>query len=515
MKRNIISAAVAVACAGLASQALALAPTDLSSSTTSLVRISGSSATNNQLVAFAQDVCQSGTLNYLTTSDSNQFALFCQATSKIPVSKTNVVIIKNSNGGSGNGIGPIASGANFAFLDVFNASFNTSCGTATPVAATTEYIDPTNPGGGTQIALNGYNKYTCALIDNSTATPDLGVSDEEPALLVQAGAVTGVTAAQLATLQSKPLNVVIFGTQVTLTLRNALQTAQIASGALPGSCTVGNESEECMPSLTKGQMSSIFTGNAVSWTEFGLNNSSDNNIYIARRVISSGTQTGTRVFYLNDPCAPGMAQFLNANSAESITAATACSTATFGGATVYAGSGAGNVETCLDNHDLGGRWAVGVLGLENPAVGDTTSHMRPIKIDGISPTSLNVALGRWDFWTEASLNYVGTPSGDVGVMLNTLATDFDDPVVLRSVNSKFQSTNLLNTAAEPWATGAMAPATQVSTVPVINTSSLQTNLANVYQDPANYYTRSINGSPVNCQPAVTWFATGTNGNLPQ
>ena len=62
--------------------------------------------------------------------------------------------------------------------------------------------------------------------------PDIGVSDEEPAVLVAAGAASG----DISKLTSEPLNVVTFGTPVTLGLYHALQDAQIASGKLAGSC---------------------------------------------------------------------------------------------------------------------------------------------------------------------------------------------------------------------------------------------------------------------------------------
>lgn len=520
MQRNILSAAVAVACAGLAPQAFALSPSDLNSATTSIVRISGSSATTNQLIAFAQNNCVSGSLAQLTTSDPSNFALLCTPnTSKISgLAHSNLVIVKN--GSSVADLSALASKTGYPFLDVFNTTFNSGCGSATAVAATTEYIDPTNPGGGTRIALPGYNKYTCPLTLTSAAAPDMGISDVEPALLVQAGAVYGVSYAQLSALHDTVLNVVVFGIPVTLELRNAMQSAQIASGTLPSTCIVGDETEECMPTLSHQQITSIFSGNAVDWSEFGLTNpSGDNNIYIVRRINASGTQTAARVFFLSEPCVGGLMQFLPANDGESSTAANACSFATppAGTSTAYEGSTASNVQTCLQNHNANHRWAVGLMSVQTPAVGDANTNMRFIKIDGVSPTNLNVALGRYGFWTEATLNYSGTPSGDAGTMITALTAGFSNPVVLRSVNTKFLLTNLLSTPAEPWAAGVMAPSPLVSpnSIPLINTGNLQTDLANVYTTPVNYYTHAISGAPNTCQPPATYFATGTLSNNPK
>jgi ABC-type phosphate transport system substrate-binding protein len=401
MQRNILSAAASIACAGLATQAFALSPSDLNSATTSIVRVSGSSATTNQLIAFAQNNCVSGSLAQLTTSDPSNFALLCTPdTSKISgLAHSNLVIVKN--GSSVADLSALASKTGYPFLDVFNSTFKSGCGSATAVPATSEYVDPTNPGGGTRIALPGYNKYTCPLTITSAAAPDMGISDVEPALLVQAGAVPGgVSYAQLSALHDTLLNVVVYGIPVTLELRDAMQTVQIASGTLPSSCAVGDETEECMPTLSHQQIASILSGNAVDWSEFGLNNpSGDNNIYVVRRINASGTQTAARVFFLSDPCVPQVLQFLSGNDSESSTAANACSSVTPPAGTVHEGSAASDVQTCLQNHNANHRWAVGLMSVQTPAVGDANTNMRFIKIDGVSPSNLNVALGRYGFWT--------------------------------------------------------------------------------------------------------------------
>ena len=178
---------------------------------------------------------------------------------------------------------------------------------------------------------------------------------------------------------------VTFGTPVTLGLYHALQDAQIASGKLASSCkgTPGTNnprdaqgysvSEACMPSLSKAQIASIFSGNAVDWSEFGLTNpAGDNAIYVARRVVTSGTQTGARVFFLNDPCAASVVKFVNGNDGQSATAADACNAAAPAG-TVFEGSGSGNVEACVTNHERNHRWAISINSLEFPAASNDTT----------------------------------------------------------------------------------------------------------------------------------------------
>lgn len=515
MQRNVLNAAVVAAVASMAglAQAAGVDPATITTANTAPVYISGSSATNNQLIGFARKACVDGTLTHLKSGDKNHFALLCQPAAAMgSYSKTNVIIVKNSSGGSGNGVGPVASSDSaYAFLDVFNGTWQSSCGAATAKAAVTEYSDVTDTTSATQIALPAYEERTC-VTTTAGHVPDMGISDEEPAVLVAAGGVTA-TAAQVAALTADALNIVTFGLPVTTVLRNALQTQQIGNGSLPSTCTVGSETEACMPSLTRAAAASIFSGNLVGWSELGLA-PTDDQVYIARRPNSSGTQTASRIFFLNDPCTTNVFKMLDANNGEGNKDAAACSAASYAsGANVYTGSGSGNVETCLNNHNTKGRFAVGVLGVENPATtSSAAAGIRHIKIDGISPTAINVSNGRYGFWVEATLNYLAghvSGSADLGAMKTALTTAFNDPAVVRSVNAGFNTTSLLSSAAEPWTAGVVAPAT-AATPPDITTGTLQAKLKAIYENPTSSMTRGGNS----CQPAYTYWAVGTSGNQP-
>lgn len=278
-----------------------------------------------------------------------------------------------------------------------------------------------------------------------------------------------------------------------------------------------------MPSLSKGQISSIFSGNAVSWSEFGLTNpSGDNNIYIARRVGTSGTQTGSRVFFLNDPCAANMLQFLAGNDGESSTQPDACNAATLPG-TVFQGSGSGNVEACLTNHDRNHRWAIGINSTEFPAVNNDTTpeyaigggaatgntlankdYQRHIKISGVSPTTFNVAVNRWGNWVEATMNVsnVYALSANAAALQSAMVSSFNNPTVLATLNNGFNTTALLHAAGDTSLdAGIVAPAQ--SGVPAATAS-----VAATHASPIMYYTHSISGAPNTCQPAMTYYATG-------
>lgn len=482
MQRKTLNLAVAAALLTLAGSASAAFT--FNSGNTSVVNISGSSATNNQLKLFAQNVlCDSvnqTTINY----DSNDYAVVCTPKSSVltlPSGKTNIAVVKNSVGGSGQGITPEIAHSTLTFLNPFTNTLST------------------------------------------TAVPDIGMSDEEPALLVAAGAASG----DVTKLTSSPLNVVTFGTPVTLGLRNALQTKEIAAGTLPSTCSAGNESMACMPSLSRGQIASIFTGQTVGWSEFGLTNpAGDDNIYIAKRVITSGTQTGSRVFFLNDPCSGGVISFVNADIAESNTKADACNAASYSGARIFEASGSGNVETCVTNHDRNGRWAIGVNSTEYPGLpgADQTEaytpaggadlgskinngdHQRHIKIDGIAPITFNTAVNRYQNWVEATMNVsnVYTLSPDAAALQTLMVSDFNDPSVLNTINAGFNTTALLHAAGDTGVdAGIVAPAPGLPATPATPAS-----LANTKASPQMFYTHSISGAPATCQPAMAWWATG-------
>jgi ABC-type phosphate transport system substrate-binding protein len=485
MKAKVLPLAVAAALAGVAGSASAAFT--YSAADTAVVHISGSSATNGQLKLYAANVlCDPANTTYIN-KDSNNYAYVCtpKAGAISGLTKKNIAIVKNSAGGSGNGIGPLINHSALTFIDVFAA-------------------DP--------------------LTGTVSAVPDIGVSDEEPALLVAAGATSGDSTK----LNSYGLNVVTFGVPVTLGLRNALQQAQIAAGKLPSSCTVGNESEACMPSLSKNQIASIFSGNMVDWSEIGLTNpSGDNTVYVARRVFSSGTQTGSRAYFLNDPCSTGVASFINGDIAEANNAPNACDAASYGGARVYEGSGSGNVETCMTNHDRNGRWAISINSTELPglpgadqtaeyAIGggaatgnkiDNAAYERHIKIDGFAPTTWNVVTGKYGNWVEAAMNVsnVYALSTDATAALNAMKRDFNAPAVLSALNAGFNTTALLHAAGDTdLDVGIIAPAHSMDGTagPAFPATKAATQAG-----PVNYYTRNA-GSPNTCQPAFTLWATG-------
>lgn len=494
MQRKALSVAIAAAlsvAAGSASAALTYTAAD-----TAVVNISGSSATNTQLKSWATNVlCSSDAITL--SPDTNNFAVVCTpnaAAITLPAGKTHIAVVKNSKGGSGNGIGPIADQTTVSFINVFGSAGSTV-----------------------------------------NAIPDIGFSDEEPAVLVAAGATTG----DPSKVKANPLNVVTFGVPVTLDLRNALQQAQF------GAACVGSETEACMPSLSKQQLASIFAGTLTQWTQLGLpshvalDGTVDNNIYIARRVYSSGTQTGSRAFFLNDPCAASVAGFVAGDISsgdpaadqtlfpEVVTQPSACNnTSDFyvnqWGVRVFEGSGSGDVETCVSNHQRNGRWAISINSLEFPAVNSDTfenfatgggadqgtklnnkDFQRHIKIDGYAPTTFNVATGHYGNWVEASLNVSKSVplSAPATALFNAMKSGFNSPAVLSGLNNGFNTSALLQLSDATAQAGILAPANSRTTAPANPATKAAT-----YATPVAYFTHNSN----TCQPPLQRWNTGTS-----
>src|SRR3569833_14658 len=128
MKFKPLTLAVSGALVALSGSAFAynFADGGYTAANTAAVYISGSSATNNQLKAWATGVFCDSTkqVSYNDVgTDTNQFAVVCQPKAAFAGSfgKTNVAIIKNSNGGSGNGISKLT-GTGLQFTNVFPAA---------------------------------------------------------------------------------------------------------------------------------------------------------------------------------------------------------------------------------------------------------------------------------------------------------------------------------------------------------------------------------------------------------
>lgn len=461
MNLNKISRAVGVACATMAaSSAFALNASGYVPGNVSNIYISGASAQDNGLLVFALKNCVAGSMHRY--SISNNVVYYCTPIAGLGQTSTSnqLAIHKLSTGGSGNGVAPVNNGQTLPFLDLSDIAAN--CASTVTV---------TNASFGT---FTGYINVACTAASNSLTSPAitrLGLSDVEPAFF--SNTVSNLTA--------DPISTLIFGVPVSTNVYRALQASQ---GLAVGTCTnqastIGTltgtnavtqrwEAEfECMPSLTRAQIVTAFTQGGT-WAGIGVTGVAGP-IYVARRVNSSGTQKTFEALISRSPntggetlksCVVGTDPFLAGDNGNDDTetgdTANRCQTGP-ALATVFSGSGGGNVRTCLTDHAAGGRGAIGMLTAEDLAPGGPNGF-RFIKVNGgtstnrgAAPRDVDVASGAYTFWTVSSVNYTSFVTGDTNYnnFLTRFKSDFADPVGIQILQPFGLSGNMANYSQLP------------------------------------------------------------------
>lgn len=478
MKLKLVSAAVLGAFA--AAPALALLPSTPGASDT-VIRFSGATAQNNQIHNFMRRACVPGTLDRFRRTGNNTLYICNPAASTGLSSADKLFVYKDGDGGSGNGVQPVANATNLTFMDVTTLNTATQCGASSAVASVSVADDA--------LGLPAYSDWSCGAHTEVNAVPDAGVSDVEPALL-------GATATELAALVITPTNALMFGTPVTKVLRDALQTKQIADGDLPAACTAGNESLECMPSLSKSTITGLYTGSISDWEAIGL---AAGPVNVVRRVQTSGTQTSTRVFYLNDPCASGVVGFVDSGAAAATgDAVTLC--ATPGAMTTFNMNGSSDVVNCMASHNTAGRFAIGVLSTENVGAGH-----RFVKVDGAEPTVYGSFKNRYQFVMEATAQRRTTLSGNALTFFDAFAAGLQDPAVIRPINTGFAHNFCITdgptkTAPGAGCTGLLATALSGFEPSAPISPATTVTPQQVIANPVMTASKSGTGAPNNCQP---------------
>lgn len=384
-----------------------------------IVKLSGASAQDIGLRNVIRRMCQASTLTQYTFS--NQNAYLCTAnTSAVTIPTANLLIYKTSVGGSANGVGPVASATNLVFMDLATM-FSTNLATCANAVETIG--TPALPTFQTRICTSS------TPVANGIA--QAGLSDVEPALL-------NATLAQQAALNAKGTSQLVFAIPVTLTMYRGLQAAQ----GLGSDDTQAN-----MPSLSRAQVGAIFAG-AIATTDGLL---SPNGaalpsfpLVVAQRVSTSGSQSISEVFFLNKRCTPSAVGFgdPDATYTADVNAYNGCRDADPSGPFRAANSGATQVQQCLRGADKAGKWGIGLLSTEIvPAVTDANGTIRHIKIDGSAPTLLNVALGKYLFVAEQSMQWqnslTATSNAPLYNVVNYIRTNSANPDVLKSINTSF------------------------------------------------------------------------------
>lgn len=426
MKLTKISRAIAGLCAVAAAPAFALPASDYTNASefvgdTVNYRISGATAVDPGIIAATMRLCTTSSIHRY--SSSNQAVVFCtgNGTVGLPAGATKIAVYKHSPGGSGNGVGPVNSGATLPFLDLVKVA--ASCLGSSSVGD----LDGTGP-------LPTFVDVQCsttAALTTATVTY-IGVSDVEPDFFGGPSTYNN--------LKFEPLATVIFGVPVTKNVYEALQVEQ-GLGTCAGALT-----EACMPSLSQGQITSMYTQEGQTWsglTGIPAATTTDDLIYFARRASTSGTQKTTEAVIARTinsistgkSCQPAVDGFVSGpNAADNTAANTLCN----GGNLVVNNSGSNQVLTCMNKHQADGRGAVGVLSTEyKSSVGGS---VRFVKVSDHSPTYAGVASGKYTQYSDASLNTrIGSnlPTASARGYANFLTEfkkQFADPANIEVVN---------------------------------------------------------------------------------
>ncbi|MFM8332071.1 MAG: hypothetical protein ACKN9T_10315 [Candidatus Methylumidiphilus sp.] len=267
----------------------------------------------------------------------------------------------------------------------------------------------------------------------------------------------------------------IIGTPVTLKLRNALQYAQSKSGLIPSTCLPGDETAACVPSLSKEQLVSLFTGQTYDWGAFkvkvsgvdktlpqvvadgvaagvaNLANPLDTRVHICRRENGAGQQVAMLANILQYPClgasSPALAQPgavpADVQYATSLGAVDNCLSDYNDGSNKWFGTANPqpypNPPATSVAH--GNQWAISIQTTERNA--SRGANYRFIRINGALPTGEQVFLGHYPLVGEYGISWITGPTapagGNVEKALNALVSYSQLPAVVVSRNGSLSN----------------------------------------------------------------------------
>jgi hypothetical protein len=370
VKHTTIAAAVAAVLG--TSSAFAL-PTNATIDITILQ--TGSSAVQPAIQQVWTDFCVAGTLTTYVSSDGASFfdySCTLKSVSPIPASAQgkNMLYEETTAGGSVQGVNPVALSQGHLY--------NGLAGCASAASGTV----------------------TCTTNGDSTAIPDVGISDVEPKMFVAPNLATGqaaLTSGQLGNLHVDGLFQQVF---------------QVAVGASAHSAGVTN--------ITSSQVASVIGGLITDWHTIDQSVAAGTKIAVCLRTPGSGTQAGANALFLANPCSPAGA--IGVGTTPNITF----------------NSSTGILKNCL-NHTLATNvhpgWELGILGLaDGPKSGDTYTG---VSIDSVAANAANAATGAYKYLVESTLQYrtsenITTLPGSLIVALHTILST---PSSLATVNS--------------------------------------------------------------------------------
>jgi len=473
MKRKLLSTAIsAIALAGFAQS---------SQATNYVVYLAGSSAQDNLVMAEAANLCVANSSNayYIDNNFStvatgnggngnNYKALTCAVnTAKLTsgfTSADTITVYKTNLGGSAQGVDPLWNGTvpNFMTITGCTASGTKSLGT-----------------------IGAVNQYICPSSVTFTGSLDLGIADVNPAMFQGVNQATAYNPTNgnvihafspITTNTHTGVTVVagpalIWGVPVSLNLYTALQAAQgllnvaiTATGVtLPaGSCSAGQATDACMPSLSKAQVTSVLTGTLFDWSKFNFNGvnlldaataysaailptGGDTTVNFCQRTAGSGTAASQYAYFMNQPANGNATLVLPAPAFNTGTSDTVANNVPGLGAYVYSLQDGGNMENCLVDLATGSTSAVNYAGATINTSGNTawaigqqstdkntsaSKQYRFIKLAGVAPTYANVYSGAYDFVNESTWQYPASRTTQSGAVVAALVAAQKNPATI-------------------------------------------------------------------------------------
>lgn len=421
--------------------------------------VSGASALRLSLGAYVQEICTPATFDVFfdSSTGSNHRAYSCALKQTVGnfAAGTPVIVYKRDQGGSGQGVNPVALATPIAAM-VVSAAGCTATAKAPPA---TDLQTPT---------------FICGT--TASVVSDTGISDVEPALL-QAPVnlpqgTAPLTGTQLNQLNVAPLAQGIFGVAVNKKLYRALQETQgIISAAAPildvpaDQSTWTDSTLATIPNLPVEFVRAVLLGSASGGTtnatqkrgwNLVVSAGVDGNVLtktlnICRRVEGSGTQASSNAFFATNPCnaTSAVASPLSVSGSSGNAPTQRVTGPAF---VVRESSGTGGVETCLGSTTVNGAdvpveaandgdgvaYGLGVISRENnPKANGGDKGYRFVKLDNLAPTRLAAKAGQYGFVYESTMqwNKAVVPAGsDDEAFLSSLRSNIGKPTSLASAD---------------------------------------------------------------------------------
>jgi len=214
-----------------------------------------------------------------------------------------------------------------------------------------------------------------------------------------------------------------FGVAASGALYTAMQNDQIAAGLIPATCAglieTSSANTGCAPNIGRAQYRSIITNTVNSLntniaTLFttkvpGVGGVAGNtNITVARRDRGSGTQATSNAFFLGAGCTTA--------ATEPQDLAAALPLDSFApGYTVQYNFTTGGVKSALQSTSTN---VIGVISADNEGGFSPGGFLR---LDGVYPSNVNAANGKYDLWTQEQLHCQSGITGDALTFCGDLA----------------------------------------------------------------------------------------------